>query len=107
MLNVNNNSSLIVISKDNSSSLIQLDKNTNLGDFYQKIFANFPNINNIKLFYYEGYSHNKLYVSNEQEYVTANKKCIEYFYLCPDNSNEENDNIDYHFLHSFLFLLNF
>ena len=100
MLNVNNNSSLIVISKDNSSSLIQLDKNTNLGDFYQKIFANFPNINNIKLFYYEGYSHNKLYVSNEQEYVTANKKCIEYFYLCPDNSNEENDNIDYLKYHS-------
>ena len=58
----NGNASL-VISNDNSSQLIQINENTNIGDFYQKIILKFPNINSVKLFYYEGYSHNKLYVS--------------------------------------------
>ena len=97
-----NGNSLLVISNDKTSQLIEINENTNIGDFYQKIILKFPNINNMKLFYYEGYSHNKLYVSNEQEYVTANKKCIEYFYLCPENSYEENDKIDYLKYHSVL-----
>ena len=92
-----NHSSLIVISNDNSSHLININKDTKIGEFYQQIILQFPNLNNMKLFYYEGYSHNKLYVSNEQEYITANKKCIEYFYLCSD---EENDKIDYLKYHS-------
>ena len=96
MENLNNTAS-IVISSDNSSRLIFINKDTNIGDFYQKIISKFPNLNSMKLFYYEGYSHNKLYVSNEQEYITANKKCIEYFYLC---SEEENDKIDYLKYHS-------
>ena len=96
MENLNNTAS-IVISSDNSSRLIFINKDTNIGDFYQKIISEFPNLNSMKLFYYEGYSHNKLYVSNEQEYITANKKCIEYFYLC---SEEENDKIDYLKYHS-------
>ena len=92
-----NHTSLIVISNDNSSHLININKDTKIGEFYQQIILQFPNLNNMKLFYYEGYSHNKLYVSNEQEYITANKKCIEYFYLCSD---EENDKIDYLKYHS-------
>ena len=92
-----NHTSLIVISNDNSSHLININKDTKIGEFYQQIILQFPNLNNMKLFYYEGYSHNKLYVSNEQEYITANKKCIEYFYLC---SEEENDKIDYLKYHS-------
>ena len=96
-----NNTASLVISNDSSSHLIYVDKNTDLGGFYQQIILQFPKQNNIKLFYYEGYSHNKLYVSNEQEYVTANKKCIEYFYLCSDKSNiEDNDKIDYLKYHS-------
>ena len=96
-----NNTSLLVISDDNSSRLIEINKDTNLIDFYQKILSQFPNLNNMKLFYYEGYSHNKLYISNESEYVTANKKCIEYFYLCSDSSNlDNNDKIDYLKYHS-------
>ena len=95
-----NNTSILVISNDYSSHVIHVNKNTNIGEFYQKIISVFPQVNNIKLFYYEGYSYNKLYVSNEQEYVTANKKCIEYFYLCNDNSDEGNDKIDYLKYHS-------
>ena len=91
-----NNSSLIVISDDNYSYLIQVDKDTNLASFYNQILLKFPNLDSMKLFYYEGYSHNKLYITNENEYITANKKCIEYFYTCSDNSNIDDTNkIDY------------
>ena len=96
MQNINSQAKL-VISSDSSSRLIRIDKNTKIGDFYQKIILQFPNLDSYKLFYYEGYSNNKLYVTNEQEYVTANKKGIEYFYLC---SNVENDKIDYLKYHS-------
>ena len=96
-----NNSSLIVISDDNYSYLIQVDKDTNLASFYNQILLKFPNLDSMKLFYYEGYSHNKLYITNENEYITANKKCIEYFYTCSDNSNIDDTNkIDYLKYHS-------
>ena len=96
----NNASSLkIVISNDSSSYLIEINKDTDIGEFYQKILFKYPNLNSIKLYYYEGYSLEKLYVSNEEEYITANKKCIEYFYLCPENSNNNNNN-DYFKYHS-------
>ena len=42
----NKNTSLLVISNDNSSRLIEINKNTNIGDFYQKIILQFPNLNN-------------------------------------------------------------
>ena len=102
MQNVNNNSSKIVISNDSSSCLIAINKDTNIGEFYEKIISLYPNIDNVRLYYYEGYSKEKLYVTNEEEYVKANKKCIEYFYLCPKNSdnninnNSKNDYLKYH-----------
>ena len=85
-------SSKLVISNDSSSYLIEINKDTDIGEFYQKILFKYPNLNSIKLYYYEGYSQEKLYVSNEEEYIKANKKCIEYFYLCPENSNDNNNN---------------
>ena len=95
----NASSSKLVISNDSSSYLIEINKDTDIGEFYQKILFKYPNLNSIKLYYYEGYSLEKLYVSNEEEYITANKKCIEYFYLCPENSNNNNNN-DYLKYHS-------
>ena len=95
----NASSSKLVISNDSSSYLIEINKDTDIGEFYQKILFKYPNLNSIKLYYYEGYSLEKLYVSNEEEYITANKKCIEYFYLCPENSNNNNNN-DYFKYHS-------
>ena len=94
-------SSKLVISNDSSSYLIEINKDTDIGDFYQKVIFKYPNLNSIKLYYYEGYSREKLYVSNEEEYIKANKKCIEYFYLCPENSNNNNNNkTDYLKYHS-------
>ena len=93
-------SSKLVISNDSSSYLIEINKDTDIGEFYQEIIFKYPNLNSIKLYYYEGYSKEKLYISNEEEYIKANKKCIEYFYLCPENSNNNNNNKDYLKYHS-------
>jgi len=93
-------SSKLVISNDSSSYLIEINKDTDIGEFYQKVIFKYPNLNSIKLYYYEGYSSEKLYVSNEEEYIKANKKCIEYFYLCPENSNNNNNKTDYLKYHS-------
>ena len=86
----------VVISNDQTSKKIKIDKNTNLGTFYQLIINVFPPSDdcNMKLFYYEGYSHEKNYISDEKDYVTANKKGIEYFYLCSNESNN-GEYIDY------------
>ena len=92
----NNEASSIVVSNDETSKRIKIDKNTKLEDFYQLIINAFPPSDNynMNLFYYEGYSHEKSYVSTEKDYVKANKKGIEYFYFCPNNSNN-NENYDY------------
>ena len=98
---VNNNYltiySAIIISNDSTSKLINIHKDTELQVFYQEICLKFPNLNDLKLFYYEGYSKKKCYVSNEEEYIIANKKGIEYFYLCENNnSNNELDYLRYY-----------
>ena len=92
----NNEASSIVVSNDETSKRIKIDKNTKLEDFYQLIINVFPPSDNynMNLFYYEGYSHEKLFVSTEKDYVKANKKGIEYFYFCSNNSNN-NENYDY------------
>ena len=96
----NNEASSVIVSNDATSKKIKIDKNTKLEDFYQRIINVIPpsdNNYNMNLFYYEAYSHEKCFVSNEKEYVTANKKGIEYFYFCSNSSND-NDNgeiIDY------------
>ena len=91
-----NEASSVVVSNDETSKKIKIDKNTKLEDFYQLIINVFPPSDNynMRLFYYEGYFHEKFYVSTENEYVIANKKGIEYFYFCSNNSND-NDNYDY------------
>ena len=99
--NNNNEASSVVVSNDETSKKIKVDKNTKLENFYQLIINEFPQINNynMNLFYYEGYSHGKLFISNEKEYVTANKKGIEYFYFCSNSSNSNdqyNDYLKYH-----------
>ena len=101
MQNGGNPSSKLVISNDFSSCLIEINKNTDICEFYQKIISHYHNLESVKLYYYEGYSKEKLYVSNEEEYVTANKKCIDFFYLCPQNTNNvDNDKNDYLKYHS-------
>ena len=101
MQNGSNPSSKLVISNDFSSCLIEINKNTDICEFYQKIISHYHNLESVKLYYYEGYSKEKLYVSNEEEYVTANKKCIDFFYLCPQNTNNvDNDKNDYLKYHS-------
>ena len=84
--------SSIVISDDLTSKLINIHKDAELQDFYKEIELQFPNIENYKLFYFEGYSNIKYYVSNNEEYIIAKKKGIEYFYFCSNNSD---DNLDY------------
>ena len=63
----------------------------------------------MQLFYYEGYSPEKLYVRNEKEFITAMKKGIEYFYFCYHSSNSGViDYLKYHsvFIFSPIGLLN-
>ena len=86
-------SSFIVVSNDSTSKKIKINKNTDLGEFYAEILSNFPELDNMKLFYFEGYLKEKFLISNEEEYVIANKKGIEYFYICGNNNN--NDIIDF------------
>ena len=95
----NNEASSIIVSNDETSKKIKIDKNTKLEDFYQRIINVFPPSDNynMNLFYYEAYSHEKFFISNEKEYVTANKKGIEYFYFCSNsyNNNDNGEFIDY------------
>ena len=100
--NNNNEASSIVVSNDTTSKKIKVDKNTKLENFYQLIINKFNQNNkfNMNLFYYEGYSHEKLFISNEKEYVIANKKGIEYFYFCSDSSNNNDKYSDYLKYHS-------
>ena len=85
--------SSIVVSNDTISKIIRINKNTKIENFYQQLINKFPPSDNydFRLFYYEGYSHKKQYVTNEKEYVIANKKGIEYFYFCSNNDSIIND----------------
>ena len=85
--------SSIVVSNDLTSKKINVNKNTNLANFYSEIISNFPNLEDMKLFYFEGYLKEKFTITNEEEYVIANKKGIEYFYIC--GNKKSSDNIDY------------
>ena len=85
--------SFIVVSNDSTSKKIRMNKNTNLPEFYSAILSNFPNLDDMKLFYFEGYMKEKFFVSNEEEYIIANKKGIEYFYIC--GKKNESELIDY------------
>ena len=85
--------SAVVVSNDSTSKLININKDTELQTFYQEISLQFPNIEDYRLFYFEGYSMKKYLITNEEEFIIANKKGIEFFYLCGNNSN--NDFIDY------------
>ena len=85
--------SAVVVSNDSTSKLININKDTELQTFYQEISIQFPNIEDYRLFYFEGYSMKKYLVTNEEEFIIANKKGIEFFYLCGNNNN--NDFIDY------------
>ena len=53
---VPNSYSNIIISNDLTSKLIYIDKDTEYKTFNHEISKQFPNLNNIKLFYFEGYS---------------------------------------------------
>ena len=96
--------SLIVVSNDKLSKEIKISKNTRFEDFKRKIINKFnlPDDFNIKLFYFEAYSHDLFFISKDEEYVTANRKSIEYFYLCSPNEDysSNNDNIKYYNYHS-------
>ena len=99
-LNQNNFTSSVVVSNDKFSKIIKVNESTKIEDFYQQIINQFELYNeanfSLKLFYYEGYSHKIIYIEKEQEYVIANKKGIEYFYLCSNsNNNINNGNINY------------
>ena len=96
----NNEASYVVVSNDQTSKKIKICKDTKLEEFYQNIINTFPPSDNynMNLFYYEGYSHEKFFVSTEKEYVIANRKGIEYFYFCSNSSvgNKNNDYIKYY-----------
>ena len=85
----NNNTqiaSIVVVSNDNLSKKIKVSKTTNMDNFFEQILNEFPDFNK-KLFYYEAYSDELFLIQKEEEYVTANKKSIEYFYLCSNDIN--------------------
>ena len=89
--------SSIVVSNGSTSKKIRINKNTNLGCFYSEILSNFPDLDDIKLFYFEGYLKEKFEITNEEEYVIANKKGIEYFYICgKKNDNDIADFLKYY-----------
>ena len=92
--------SLIVVSNDNLSKEIKISKNTRYEDFKRKILNKFnlPDDFNIKLFYFEAYSHDLFFISKDEEYVTANRKSIEYFYLCSPNEDYSSNNEDINYL---------
>ena len=99
--------SYLVISNDNISKKLKIFKTTTLTNVYQEIINFFPQTNNIKfeLFYYEGYYFEKLFIRNEEDFVKAMKKNIEYLYFFPKYSNnyllnEEFENYDYLKYHS-------
>ena len=89
----------VIVSNDNFSRIIKVGKNTNIGDFYEQIMNQFQISDDLemKFFYFEGYSKEKHYIINEQDYVIANKKGIEYLYFCSKNNllNENNDFYDF------------
>ena len=98
-MNNNNIMSSVVISNDTISRRIKVNNNGKIEDFYQQIIYKCPLTNslNMKLFYYEGYSLKKLFVSNEIEFITAMKKGIEYFYFDYNSSNDNDINfLKYH-----------
>ena len=90
----------VIVSNDNFSRLIKVGKNTNIEDFYEQIINQFPNSDDLemKFFYFEGYSKEKQYIINEQDYVIANKKGIEYFYFCSKDNLLNGNNDFYDFL---------
>ena len=101
--------SYIVVSNDDFSKKIKVYKNTNFDQFYQNLLDNFPRAFNYfkKLFYYEAYSHEKMIITNEDEFIKANNKCIEFFYFCPNYSDyclqhDDEENTDYLKYHSVL-----
>ena len=85
--------SSIIVSNDLTSKQISINKNTNLSSFYSELLSKFPNLEDMTLFYFEGYMKEKFIISNEREYIIANKKGIEYFYLC--GNKKTSDTIDY------------
>ena len=100
--NNNNIFSIVIVSNDKLSKKIKVSKSTKIENFYQQIINLFPQSENlnIKLFYYEGYSHQIYLIEKEEDYITANKKGIEYFYLCSNDSdyssiNEDMNNYNY------------
>ena len=82
--------SSIIVSNDSTSKKIRINKNTNFADFYSEILNNFPFLNNLELFYFEGYMKEKFIITNEKDYIIANKKGIEYFYL---SENKQSSNL--------------
>ena len=106
------NDSIVVVSNDELSKTIKINQNTNFQNFLEQIENQFPENNNFikKLFYYEAYSHDLNVISNEEEYVKANKKSIEYFYFCTNdfatlNNNEDFKNFNYIFIFALMILL--
>ena len=93
--------SSIIVSNDLTSKKISINKNTNLSSFYSELLSKFPNLKNMTLFYFEGYMKEKFIISNEREYIIANKKGIEYFYLC--GNKKTSDTIDYLKYYSVIF----
>ena len=91
------NDSIVVVSNDELSKTIKINQNTNFQNFLEQIEKQFPDNNNFikKLFYYEAYSHDLNVISNEEEYVKANKNNIEYFYFCTNDFANINNNEDF------------
>ena len=102
-------SSFIIVSDDHLSKKVKIYENTNFDNFYQEILNYFPQAHRYlrKLFYYEAYSHEKGIITNNEEFIIANKKCIEYFYFCPnyseyDLTTDNEANADYLKYHSII-----
>jgi hypothetical protein len=105
----NDGSSFIIVSDDHLSKKVKIYENTNFDNFYQEILNYFPQAHRYlrKLFYYEAYSHEKGIITNNEEFIIANKKCIEYFYFCPnyseyDLTTDNEANADYLKYHSII-----
>ena len=90
--NNNDNVSIVVVSNDNLSKQIKISKTTKLEDFYNQITSEFPDSMQHKFYYYEAYSQEIFLITNEEEYVIANKKGIEYFYFCANDVDYNNMN---------------
>ena len=77
----------IVVSDGRCSKIIKINNSTNFEMFKEKIKNEFylNDVSNMSLFYYELYSDEKKIIKNEEDYIIANKKGIEYLSFIMDS----------------------